>query len=363
MVASEETLWPIPRHTLAKHHILRRYLGAWFGIMGCTQGRIVYLDGFCGPGRYAEGEEGSPILALNLALNHRAFPNFREITFLFIEKDEARIEYLKQEISQLRPPSKFHVSVHHNQFEGTLTGILDDLQSKGSQMAPTFAFIDPFGFKGAPYKLTERLLGNSKTEVFINIMVDSVNRWLEHPNEATKQHIVDLFGTEEVLDIIDSDGDRVTELRKLYQRQLEKIADYVRYFEMRDEYGRTIYFLFFASNNPLGHVKMKEAFWSVDRESGYQFSDATNPDQLVLFELDPSLNLANELIGKYAGKTCYTESIRRYIEDETPYVATHMKRALCHLEFQRKITPDPLKIDGKKRRKGSFPDGVIVRFS
>jgi three-Cys-motif partner protein len=47
-----DTLWEIEPHTIAKHEILRRYLGAWFVIMGQTNRRIIYLDGFCGPGRY-----------------------------------------------------------------------------------------------------------------------------------------------------------------------------------------------------------------------------------------------------------------------------------------------------------------------
>jgi hypothetical protein len=44
--------WPLDPHTLAKHEILRRYLYAWFPIMSCYNGRLVFLDGFAGPGAY-----------------------------------------------------------------------------------------------------------------------------------------------------------------------------------------------------------------------------------------------------------------------------------------------------------------------
>ena len=62
MSTPKETLWEMEPHTEVKHAILRKYLGAWFGIMGRTNPRIIYIDGFCGPGRYIGGEDGSPIL-------------------------------------------------------------------------------------------------------------------------------------------------------------------------------------------------------------------------------------------------------------------------------------------------------------
>lgn len=79
------------------------------------------------------------------------------------------------------------------------------------------------------------------------------------------------------------------------------MADYVRYFEMRDRNDRTQYCLFFASNHELGHLKMKEAMWKVDPDGDFRFSDATNPNQLVLFEADPTALLLEELRREFAG--------------------------------------------------------------
>lgn len=362
MPVPNETLWEIKPHTIAKHEILRRYLGAWFGIMGQTNQRIVYLDGFCGPGRYMRGEDGSPIIALKIALEHNSNQRIREAGFLFIEEKQDRILHLENEISLLKIPSNFHVSTIINQFEYTLNNILDDLESKGAKIAPTFAFIDPFGFKGAPYRLIQRLLQNDKTEIFVNIMADSINHFLGHQNSQIKQHIIDLFGTSEVLKIIQSNGDRVELLRKLYREQLSINASFVRYFEMRDENNRPIYYLFFATNNRLGHIKMKEAFWRVDSTTGYKFSDATNPDQLVLFELDPSSDLADKLARKYSGIKILVAIIKNYVEDKTPFIASHMKKALQNLENQDRLYVEPYKQGGAKRRNHTFPDDAIVSF-
>jgi three-Cys-motif partner protein len=85
MAVPKETIWEIDLHTQAKHEILRRYLGAWFPILSRYSGRIVYIDGFAGPGRYKGGEPGSPLVALDVALTHRKTLD-GELIFLFIDE-------------------------------------------------------------------------------------------------------------------------------------------------------------------------------------------------------------------------------------------------------------------------------------
>lgn len=362
MTKPSETLWEIEPHTKAKHEILRRYLGAWFPILGSKIPRIVYIDGFCGPGRYLGGEEGSPIIALQEARKQPILIN-SDVNFLFIDEREDRIKHLESELSLLNIPSNFHIDTRVNEFEDTLTKILDALEKKGAHLAPTFAFIDPFGFKGAPFSLIKRLMANSRTEVFINIMVDSVNRFVEHPLPADRQHIKDLLGIsdDEIEGVINSQ-DRILAFRQLYQDKLLKHATFVRYFEMRDNRNKVIYYLFFASNHPLGHKKMKEAFWKVDNQSGFKFSDRTDPNQPVLFELDPSLDLARILKARFSGTRQKSEDIISFVDNETAYIETHAKKALVHLEDRNEISVEQVKSDGTKRRMGTFPVGVIINF-
>ncbi|MFX1535706.1 MAG: three-Cys-motif partner protein TcmP [Promethearchaeota archaeon] len=51
------TIWPIESHTEAKHAILKKYLNAWLPIITRWNGRVIYIDGFAGPGEYTNGEE------------------------------------------------------------------------------------------------------------------------------------------------------------------------------------------------------------------------------------------------------------------------------------------------------------------
>jgi three-Cys-motif partner protein len=87
------TRWPLDPHTRAKHQILRSYLDAWLPIMARWNGRIIFLDGFAGPGRYAGGEEGSPLIALRALLEHphmTPLPSGAEIRFHFVEEQKDR---------------------------------------------------------------------------------------------------------------------------------------------------------------------------------------------------------------------------------------------------------------------------------
>src|SRR6185437_9529423 len=108
MTAPKSTVWKIEPHTQAKHEILRRYLEAWTAIL--SLGRfptIAYVDGFAGPGVYEKGEIGSPIIALNAALDQqRQHPEMAatSLIFLFIEEKKDRADRLEDSVAALQLP-------------------------------------------------------------------------------------------------------------------------------------------------------------------------------------------------------------------------------------------------------------------
>ena len=232
----------------------------------------------------------------------------------------------------------------------------------GKILAPTFIFIDPFGFSGIPSTVIAGLLNNPKVEVFINFSVDSINRFIG--TEEADKHITELFGTEVVIDLIkNSKENRVRDLRDLYQLMLTDHANFVRYFEMRNDENRIIYYLFFCSNNHLGHLRMKEAMWRVSKEGDFNFSDSTNPNQVVLFtKEDFGEEIFNDLYEKFNNKTIDVLELKTYVKDETAYLDKHLNQALRFAEQNNFIKVNELKKDGTKRRKGTFPEGTIVKF-
>jgi three-Cys-motif partner protein len=343
----------------AKHKILASYLDAWFPILNTYNGRIVYLDGFSGPGRYLGGEPGSPIVALQSALAHNARLTC-EVVFFFIEERSDRADHLQSEIEKLKLPANFQATVERGQFAEKFGETLDALEQNGLTMAPTFALIDPFGFSGLPYILIKRLLSHPKCEVLITFMVDSINRWLTHSNEVITYHIAETFGTEDAIATAQR-SDRIDSLKQLYFQQLKKLATFVRYFEMRDKDNRVVYYLFFASKSSLGHLRLKEAMWRVDPQGEFAFSDATDPTQTVLFENPHAEDLAGQIASRFRGVGKVVVSrIERFVNDETAYLRKHMTKALKHLEGNSILRAEPLKSDGKKRLTGTFSNEVVV---
>ena len=363
MATPKETIWQLDPHTAAKHEILRRYLAAWFPILGTYHSRIVYIDGFSGPGRYRNGEPGSPMIAIDVAVNHRKSTS-GEIVFWFIEERRDRHAHLKQELAKLSLPAHFKVTADSGRFHEKFGSVLASIEADKNELAPTFAFIDPFGFSGIPFSLIRNLLGHRRCEAFITFMVDAINRFLDHPEDKVVQHIVDAFGGEDAVKIAKGPGNRIVKLRELYQSKLSSVAKYVRFFEMRDRQDRTQYYLFFATNSELGHLKMKEAMWKVDPDGEFRFSDATNPGQLVLFEADPTNVLAAQIRDEFHAKGTATGlQVRTFVENRTAYIKRHMTGALKVAEESGQLAVNELKTDGKKRRAHTFPDTARLTWA
>src|SRR5258708_16129537 len=149
------TVWSADAHTFAKHAIVKRFLEAWFPVLprqssslGRMSRNILYVDGFAGPGEYVGGEPGSPVIALNVALNH-SLPV--PAHFVFIEQREDRYRYLLHVIERQRTritTSKNVVleSPRLGSCDEVLPAILDDHDRRAIPFAPALAFLDQFGY-------------------------------------------------------------------------------------------------------------------------------------------------------------------------------------------------------------------------
>lgn len=107
------TLWRKGEQTVGKHLVVKSYLDGWFPILGRWNGRLVFIDGFAGPGEYEGGERGSPLIALDCVKQHKQGGRLRgvKVVFLFIESDEARADHLTDRLQQEtpHPDVTFHV--------------------------------------------------------------------------------------------------------------------------------------------------------------------------------------------------------------------------------------------------------------
>lgn len=82
-MGQKSTTWELDSHSVGKHIVLKGYLDAWFPIMGSRRGRILFIDGYAGPGMYTGGEEGSPLIAIRAYKEHSALNNIQAEVCLF----------------------------------------------------------------------------------------------------------------------------------------------------------------------------------------------------------------------------------------------------------------------------------------
>lgn len=359
----ESELIEMVPHTAAKHLLLKLYLDRWFPILGKHHRRINYIDGFAGPGEYSGGEVGSPIIAIESAMAHvrqGTLDSSVDVNFIFVERKHKFANHLRNQLSNLSLPSQFKIGVVDREFADVIGGILDQLEHGGKQLAPTFAFVDPFGFSGIPFDLMARILNYPRCEVFINVMVEFINRFLEHPAEAVVDHFPVTFGTDQVLQIPGRSGRRVEQILGLYRKQLADHADFVGQFDMHGKKDQQTYSLFFASNDPTGFLKMKEANWSVDKASGNQFSDAY-ATQSGLFEAMGIESLWDEMLDQFRDQTVGMSEVETFVVEKTDFLPMHARRILKEREAQNDISV--IAEDGYKRPKGTFKaDKVKIQF-
>ena len=345
---SDPSKWECPPHTKAKHDMLASYLDGWFPTLSSWNGRVVFLDGFAGRGRYNDGAEGSPLVALRRLVEHSYFPKMadKEFVFYFVEADPENAESLDKEIEKLKAekapwPATVKVNVVNEKFDVTAQWMLDTLREQKKKLAPTFAFVDPFGYSGLPINLLAELLSYPRTELFVNFMVGHVQRFIAR--EGQENAMRSLFGMEPADVLADErpGESRIEHLRRVYERQLQELVGfpYVSSFAMKNVTGNVGYYLYHGTRHMKGVSLMKAAMWKVDPGGGNVFSDRLAGED-VLFEPEPNLTpLKNAMLQKYAGQTgVLVRDIEHFALLDTPYRETHVRPVLKPLEKEGLIS-------------------------
>lgn len=359
MAEPKTTIWDIEPHTAAKHALLKRYLEAWFPILASWNEKVFLIDGFAGPGRYEGGEPGSPAIAVAAAAKSERLLKGSRVLFLFNESNAKRHAELVQwaEDSESTTPDNFDVYVENKEFADLAEQIVSDRGDR--RLVPTFAFVDPFGWKGLPMQLISDLVRDKRSELFILFSFNSVNRFITHPDDKITNHFDELFGTTEYLDAVGlQPADRKEFLASLYEEQLRKVGrfEHVSRFEMIESSGRTSYFLYHCTRSLKGLEVMRSAMWKIDPLRGCQFSD-------VVAGLDPldlgplTVDLDERLRNAFYGQTVSMNTLKRFVLTETE----------LPLEKLKKDTLKPMQQAGlievlDQKRRFTFPDYVSVSF-
>jgi hypothetical protein len=197
-------------------------------------------------------------------------------------------------------------------------------------------------------------------------MYEEINRFISHAGQEA--NFDNFFGTRDWRSGVKlpKPAERNRFLHDLYLRQLKGAAGATdaRSFQMRNSSGLIDYYLFYATNSSVGLKKMKEAMWKVDETGEFKYSDATDPNQMVLFSKDPRYDeLAHQILKRFAGQQTTVGEIEEFVLSETAFRETHYKRHVLR-EFELAQPPRIQVVNAPaNRRRGTFGDqSMRVRF-
>ncbi len=243
-----------------------------------------------------------------------------------MEKDPANLAALRESIGKEQTHPKIRVHLEECDFSKRFKEELDAIETRGKGIAPSFVFIDPFGY-WIPIDLVRRVLKFPSCEVMVNLMAQPVTRAVRDHTKAENLNV--LFGSEvwrQALGI-ESFSAQMEKLIELYVKSVG-----ARWTTKLRLTGQTDYTLLHFTNHPEGRTTMKKAVWAITNKYGKPGSDQLlikdNPDQGTLITPEPDLApLSQTFQNDFFGKTFTRAKALDWLVEQD-YLETHLHKVL-----------------------------------
>jgi three-Cys-motif partner protein len=145
-----------------KDRILGSYLTAYLPAIATQKRPILIVDAFAGPGRFIDGEDGSPLLlakAIEVASNR---PSFTSAMLYCVERDEGNFERLQEALK----PYSFALCRY-----GQFLGHLNEIESI-ARTHSTFLYVDPFTVEGIDWNVMNSVLARIKPVQSVEVLLN-----------------------------------------------------------------------------------------------------------------------------------------------------------------------------------------------
>ena len=337
---------------------------------------IRYVDLFSVPGKYEDGSDSTPIVVLKIILSD---PKKRERIFaIFNDAEEAHSHSLRLAINDLPKVEELKYEPLVN-CATVNEDIISQLFKTGS--APTFSFIDPFGYKGLTLGLLNTLIKEYGYDCIFFFNYNRINSAIYNPMVETLMD--NLFGAERAMGLRNELKDiplperEIVIIEALCNAIKESIKSlgssyatpYVLPFRFCNEQKTiTSHHLIFVSKHIRGYEIMKDimARESSSREQGvpsFEYNQASKRQPFLFGLSQPIEDLAEALCQFFAGKSLTMLEVYAEHHVDTRYIKSNYKKALILLEADGKVQVEPTAV---KRRKVNgvitFSDKALVTF-
>ena len=178
----------------------------------------------------------------------------------FLEKEPEAFAILE---AYGRDVADAEVETHNATLESSVDEIVDFVRKGGVASFP-FIFIDPTGWTGFELDTIRPLLRLSPDEVLINFMTGHIRRFLDSPDEDTRESLRGLFGSDEFRQRIQglTRDDRDDAAVQEYSRKVREVGAFSHVCSaivLNPEKDRTHFHLIYATRNQKGVEVFKAA--------------------------------------------------------------------------------------------------------
>jgi len=368
--------WEIGQHSLVKHEILSKYLTTYIHILGSKWNTINIIDGFAGKGEYITGERGSPIHILDCCKEISSTnTKIKKFNCFFIEEDPVNYANLDLCLKRYSESEETNIEIdiiHWNcSFEQAMDQIFAEYKYE-LENQPSFFFIDPFGHSGVSFSTIRRIfrLGKSylaRPEIFLNLMVNSVNRWKD--TDQNQKLLTGLFGTDtwhsEIGEICSSvpDMDFREGISLYYRKRLsdETLAKFTCRYRFRSSKTNVwLYDMIHATTHFKGLQVMKDIMYNTGVEGAFEFYGRNQKIQLsfsrnnlytfakISLEVEKAKRWISALVENLPGLSF--DEILEIAYPFTPFVVKNIRSAVKQLEKDQLVIVERIssKRDGVK---------------
>lgn len=356
-----------------KAEIVRKYFWAWAKIImpsvkKSATPRIAYIDLFAGPGRYKDQTKSTPILVLETAI---ADPEMRQmLVTMFNDANTDNTRSLEQSITELPGIDllKYRPVIQNNEVGENIVKLFEQVN-----LVPTIFFVDPWGYKGLSLRLINSVLKDWGCDCIFFFNYNRISMGLS--NEKVEYHMNALFGEDRTAQIrprlagLSPHERELMIVNEIAQALRDMGGRYVLPFRFRNEAGnRTSHHLIFVSKHFKGYHVMKGvmAKHSSEEHEGvatFEYNEASRKQPLLyLFRPRPISELKQALVETFSGETVSFDEIYETHSIDTPYTDKNYREALRQLEDEGMISVTDTRLLKRKRRKGTFAEGVKVTF-
>jgi three-Cys-motif partner protein len=300
-----------------------------------------YVDLYCGRGTYKEdGSWATPLQLFDKVSRDRRLPGV--LKMLFNDSREASVFQLRDSLmahpdfAAMRYPPRFNVGEVNEEMVVELT--------KHFPQTPTYAFIDPFGYKGLTQNVIHTILQRYGCDVMFFFSYHVIKRAIRNANNKLRGHVEALLGRQRVALLREMMVNDVPE-RELESAVLRALAESMRAidgqtvvtFAFRRSTGHASHHLAFVSKHPRGFEVAKEAmarnssWWYDDNIPSLEYMRPGFDNALLHVDPPTITKLMFLLVDRLGAQTVTLDEAYASVLYVPPYYKPNVREALVRL--------------------------------